>query len=246
MQFASSNDGYGPISVGYYQQHFSEQPPYFGYGFNNPTQNLVDEFEPNDPRLPATVIRNQDMVLGIRNTINLAGNATGFLNRKAAILKPAREKAGDQNIRKIRYADVLLMKAEAAANLGRSAEAIGLVNQIRQRARNATRPKGSTVGTLTYEPATVPAGTLPDLAAGLSGQSLLNAIWHERRVEFGRNLCATGTWCAPAATYHFAPRRARPLPEPHVATETSVNPMPLLPIPLNETQTYGLPQNPGY
>ena len=38
----------------------------------------------------------------------------------------------------IRYADVLLMKAEALIELGREAEALPLINQVRQRAANST------------------------------------------------------------------------------------------------------------
>ncbi|MEJ7661067.1 MAG: hypothetical protein WKG07_16345 [Hymenobacter sp.] len=41
-----------------------------------------------------------------------------------------------------------------------------------------------------------------------------------------------------------APAAARALT--HVTSETSVNPFPLLPIELTDTQTWGLTQNPGY
>jgi hypothetical protein len=39
----------------------------------------------------------------------------------------------------LRYADVLLMRAEAQAQLGNTQEAINLVNQIRQRAASSTQ-----------------------------------------------------------------------------------------------------------
>jgi ribosomal protein L30E len=246
IQFSTSNDTYGPISVGTTNNIFQNNRKTFGYGFNNPTQNLVNEFEPNDPRLECTVIKDGDIVLGIKNTIDLTENATGYLNRKVAILAPNAPQAGPQNIRKFRYADILLMKAEAAAQLGKGAEAIPLVNQVRQRARMSTRPPGTTLGSPdTYAPANTPAGTLPDIA-GLSGQALLNAIWHERRVEFGEeslrlwDLIRTGRYMAvlPPDT------RARALT--HVTTEASVNPTPLLPIPMTEAQTWHVPQNPGY
>jgi len=76
---------------------------------------------------------------------------------------------------------ILLMKAEAAAQLSKPGEAVALVNQVR--ARVSTRPPGTKLGSLSYAPTNAPAGTLPDLA-GLAGQALLDAIWHERRVEF--------------------------------------------------------------
>ena len=246
LQFVSSNDSYGPVKSGTTSNLFQNNRTTWGYGFNNPTQNLVNEFEPNDPRLPVTVIRDQDVVLGIRNSINLATNATGYLNRKAAILQPAQIKSGDQNIRKIRYADVLLMKAEAAANIGRSAEAVALVNQIRQRARISSQPKGSLVGSLTYEPANVPVGTLPDLATSLSGQPLLSAIWHERRVELGMEALRYWDLVRTGSYLPGLPPDVRARCQSRCFTQGTVNPMPLLPIPLVESQTYKVPQNPGY
>ena len=247
IQFGTNNDTYGPISIGTTNNLFQNNRKTFGYGFNNPTQNLVDEFEANDPRKEVTIIKNGDVVLGITNQVDFpAENATGYLSRKVAIVVPAAKESGPQNIRKMRYADILLMKAEAAAQLGKPGEAVTLVNQVRQRARASTRPPGTTVGTTSYAPANTPAGTLPDLAAGLSGQALLTAIWHERRVEFAEeslrfwDLVRTGRYMSvlpPAVA-------ARALS--HSITSGVVNPIPLLPIELNDVQTWGLPQNPGY
>lgn len=63
------------------------------------------------------------------------------------------------NFKEYRFAEVILNYAEAAAHVGKSAEAIALVNQIRTRAG------------------------MPDLPANLSGTELLNRIINERRVE---------------------------------------------------------------
>lgn len=65
----------------------------------------------------------------------------------------------------IRYADVLLMKAEALAELGRTAEAITAVNLVRKRAG---------VAELNSSPATAVNGK----------DDLINRIRNERRVEF--------------------------------------------------------------
>jgi hypothetical protein len=246
IQFATSNDGYGPISVGTTNNIFQNNRKTFGYGFNNPTQSLVDEFEPNDPRKEVTIIKNNDIVLGILNPVDITQNATGYFNRKAAIIAPNAPESGPQNIRKIRYADILLMKAEAAAQLNKPAEAVALVNQVRARARMSTRPPGTTLGSLAYEPANVPAGTLPNLAPGLSGSALLNAIWHERRVEFGEESLRFWDLVRTGRYLNTLPADVRARAASHVATETSVNPMPLLPISLNDAQSWKLPQNPGY
>ncbi len=63
------------------------------------------------------------------------------------------------NWRLVRYSDVLLMLAEAENELGNTANAISLVNQVRQRAQIA------------------------DLAAGLSQQEVFDAIVDERIME---------------------------------------------------------------
>lgn len=246
IQFAASNDSYGPISTGTSNNVFQNNRATFGYGFNNPTQSLYNEFEANDPRREVTFIKNNDVVLGVTNTVDPAFSATGYLSRKVAIAAPPSPQSASQNIRKLRYADILLMKAEAAAQLGRSSEAVELVNQVRRRARVSTRPPGTTVGTTTYAAANTPTGTLADLATGLSGQALLTAIWHERRVEFGEeslrywDLVRTGRYFGTLSVDVAA--RART----HSITTNVVNPIPLLPIELNDVQTWGLQQNPGY
>ncbi len=218
----------------------------WGWGFNNPTKDLVAEFEPNDPRLRCTVYTEGDVVLGIKQQIALDENETGYLSRKAAILKPLEGKASGQNIRKMRYADVLLMKAEAAANLGKDADARDLLNQLRDRARKASLPKGSKEKTLTYEPNAVPAGTLPPIAASVTGQAMMTAVWHERRVELGMEALRfydqvrTGRYLPKLSATVRAAAQARSL------TTGTVNPMPLLPLPLNEVSSWNLEQNAGY
>jgi hypothetical protein len=246
IQFKTSNDAGGPIKSGTTNNVFQNNRSTWGYGFNNPTQNLVNSFEPLDPRLPCTVYKNGDIVLGIFQQIDLATNETGYLNRKAAILKPAQVKAGGQNIRKIRYADILLMRAEAAAHLQKNTEAVDLVNKIRDRARNASKPKGSKLGSLTYEANNPPSGTLPDLSSTLSGQDLLNAIWHERRVEFGEESLRYWDLIRTGRYLDILPPDVKSSCQTHSFTQNTVNPVPLVPIPLNEVQTWKLQQNPGY
>ncbi|MGI4872418.1 MAG: RagB/SusD family nutrient uptake outer membrane protein [Janthinobacterium lividum] len=246
IQFGTSNDTYGPISIGTTNNVFQNNRKTFGYGFNNPTQNLVNEFEANDPRKEVTIIKDGDVVLGVLNRIDLSENATGYLSRKVAILPPAAVQSSPQNIRKMRYADILLMKAEAAAQLSKSGEAVALVNQVRQRARAATRPPGTTVGTTSYDSANTPAGTLPDISTGLSGQALLTAIWHERRVEFAEESLRFWDLVRTGRYFGVLPAAVAARAMTHSITSGVVNPIPLLPIELNDAQTWGLTQNPGY
>ncbi len=67
-----------------------------------------------------------------------------------------------QNTKIVRFADVLLMGAEAAVHVGQNGNALAWVNKVRERARNA----GNTVYPLE-----------------LSGTVTKEQIWAERRVE---------------------------------------------------------------
>ncbi len=141
-----------------------------GWGFNVPTQTLVDAFETGDPRKSATVLysgQSDGYGLTVPNSPPLAQQ---YWNKKAYTLPSERTEFSENknhwsNIKVIRYADVLLMYAEALNELGQSSTAVDYINQVRARARagNAT--------------------ILPDVTA-TDQTSVRNAIKHERRVEF--------------------------------------------------------------
>jgi hypothetical protein len=136
-----------------------------GWGFNIPTQNLVDEFETGDPRKDATIIfRGETTPEG--DAIPVIGDNPMY-NQKSYV--PFSEwvsgygEGCQQNIRVIRFADVLLMNAEANNELGNTAVALASLEKVRARAR-----AGNPV---------LPAVTTTVKTA------LRDAIWHERRVE---------------------------------------------------------------
>ncbi|AWI27315.1 RagB/SusD family nutrient uptake outer membrane protein [Flavobacterium pallidum] len=140
-----------------------------GWGFNVPTQALVDAFEPGDPRKAATILYSgQDD--GDGNVLpGVPPLAQQYWNKKAYTLKSERENFGENknhwsNIRIIRFADVLLMAAEAANESGQTAVATDYLNRVRARARGNN------------------AGVLPDVVSGDQG-TVRAAIKHERRVE---------------------------------------------------------------
>lgn len=146
-----------------------------GYGFNIPTQDFVDEFFAEgfeDPRLSSTVFREGDQ-MGDRGvfTKDATGMPHDFYPKKYFSSKGEEAPFGDpnpnggSNDRVIRYADVLLMHAEAAAKNGNEAAAKNSLNEVRARA-NAS---GS--------------ATVPNITA--SGQALIDAIYRERRIELG-------------------------------------------------------------
>ncbi|MCC8408457.1 RagB/SusD family nutrient uptake outer membrane protein [Mucilaginibacter sp. UR6-1] len=139
-----------------------------GYGFNNPSESLINEFEANDVRRNATVIF-------IRPTTGNTSSGTvlydGFripsqdsvqnerYNYKAFYSRYSESNCANfdrlpKHVQVIRYAEVLLIHAEAAFQLGNAGASLTDINLIRERAK------------------------VTPLTA-----ITLNAIWHERRME---------------------------------------------------------------
>ncbi|GAA4833030.1 RagB/SusD family nutrient uptake outer membrane protein [Algivirga pacifica] len=119
-----------------------QMPRLWGWGFNQPTQTLVDAFEIGDPRLPASILTYleaqvlEDAALGSV----VATKNSGFYQRKSYIYPDARPdwwRKSSENYRVIRLSDVYLMYAEAAAQDGDDATAQMYLNKVRERARNA-------------------------------------------------------------------------------------------------------------
>jgi len=140
-----------------------------GWGFNLPTQDFVDAFEPGDPRMAQTVYKNGD-VMPDGLIANVGNSTTGYLNKKMYVPEYERIagaiQAGRDDIY-MRMGKVLLWYAEAANENGKPAVALAALNQVRARARGGT------------------AGILPDVTV-TEKVALREKIWHEQRVEFGQ------------------------------------------------------------
>ncbi|HEX6981510.1 MAG TPA: RagB/SusD family nutrient uptake outer membrane protein [Balneolaceae bacterium] len=131
-----------------------------GWGFDMPTQDLVDAFEPGDPRLMATVLMEGSTIQG--KEYDPAWSSTGYNSRKYLVKRDGFQGNGSDspvNYRVMRYSEVLLNYAEVLNELGRTPEAYPFVNQVRQR-----------VG-------------LDPLPAGMGQAEFREAVYHERRVE---------------------------------------------------------------
>lgn len=145
-----------------------------GWGFNKPTQNLYDEYEPGDIRRDITILNpldslienpNEEIYLGCRYVSRkraLYLNATG-----TEYAKLGHATRGEINNTIIRYADVLLMHAEACIGAGVSNLAINDLNQIR-----------SIRGMSTY-----PGYAFKVNGVEVASPTILQAVRHERRVE---------------------------------------------------------------
>ena len=137
-----------------------------GWGFNVPTAALAAAFETGDPRRDATIIfRGETTPQG--DVIAATGDNPMY-NQKSyvpfSLYVSGFNEGCQQNFRVLRYSDILLMNAEAANELGNSAQAISSLELVRARAR-----QGNT--------SILPKVTSTDQA------TLRNAIWKERQVE---------------------------------------------------------------
>ncbi len=117
--------------------------PNLGWGFNAPSQVLMNAYETGDPRKTASVIGNGDLLDG--KAVRADASGYQFFNKKVYTKvsergiygRPAEAQGTWVNIRVIRYADVILMHAEAACELGNPTEALNKLEMVRARARGA-------------------------------------------------------------------------------------------------------------
>ncbi len=208
-----------------------------GWGFNKPTQNLYDEFEEGDPRRDATILNPTDSQIDNQEEEIYLGSR--YINRKSIdmdvegnLLTLSHNARGAQNKIVIRYADVLLMYAEAAAESGDPATAKTLLEDVRLRAR----------GSEDILPE-FPYGTYSD-----STPDLISAIRHERRVELAMeghrwfDLCRWGVAKEVMDAYKATESTEA---QSHMA-EFIKGKHELLPIPSEEIDKNPMEQNPGY
>lgn len=148
--------------------------PNKGWGFNRPSIDLREAFEQNDPRRDATIIELGEVIDGIEiigdgSTPDEYTDENGIeqiesYNQKVWIPGTSTDTQFGHNRRLIRYADVLLMAAEALNENGKSGQALTYLNQVRQRARQGN------------------SNILPDITE-TNQTALRDLIIEERRVE---------------------------------------------------------------
>ena len=123
--------------------------PNRGWGFNRPSIDLRKSFEPGDPRLKGTIIDLGDTLDGvyIKGDPDPANDPVAILNSigdtiniqcyNQKVWTPGNDTPTQwaHHRRLIRYADVLLMAAEALNENGKQADVLTYLNQVRKRAR---------------------------------------------------------------------------------------------------------------
>ncbi|NIJ44631.1 hypothetical protein FHR24_001070 [Wenyingzhuangia heitensis] len=201
-----------------------------GWGFSLPTQQLYNAFENGDLRRDVTILAPA------AGEYTASRENTGYFSKKYLPTQANEStRAGsdplnyDNNYRAIRYADVLLMAAEAEVQSnGSTGNAITYLNQVRARA----------FGNNTHD-------------YPFNGESnLLEAIYAERRVELAGeghrffDLVRTGKASAAFASYNAT----KPNEFGEITFEENKNevfPIPLVELELaNAVTTWG--QNPNY
>lgn len=122
--------------------------PNLGWGWHMATKELGEAYEAGDPRKDATLlyfirpnVTDQDTIPNAPDgEIPVSTAMGGYFNKKAYVSPSERSRYTSNsgkwvNIRLIRYADVVLMAAEAANELGQTDQALDYLEQIRERAR---------------------------------------------------------------------------------------------------------------
>nr|WP_321222596.1 RagB/SusD family nutrient uptake outer membrane protein [uncultured Psychroserpens sp.] len=155
----------GNIAVGFSGIRNYSGPTFTpGFSFNVPTQEAYDAFDEDDIRRDVAILDIEAWAASTGATFGTGFEHTGYFNRKYLPRVRSANAAGDVNLtnpnnyRAIRFADVLLMAAEAFNRGSISDDKARLyLNRVRTRA------------------------TLDDITA--SGNALTDAIYQERRLE---------------------------------------------------------------
>ena len=189
-----------------------------GWGWNQPTGEFVSQYEEGDVRKAKTVLSNGDIFDG--QIYSSAYSTTGYNLRKFLVPKSISidYNTSPANFVVLRYAEVLLMKAEALNELGRVSDAEVPLYEVRQRAGLTDRSD----------------------IEGLSQNEMRKRIFQERRLELAFeghrwfDLIRMKNGGGLTFLHSIGKTNAQ---EKHL----------LLPIPLQEIQANtNLTQNPGY
>jgi starch-binding outer membrane protein, SusD/RagB family len=196
-----------------------------GWGWNQPTQKLVTDWDPTDPRKDKTILYSGQSdggpatggygaTLPPYDALGSAGHIERpYWNKKVYSDPAMRAFTGEIgpsggadwiNHRIIRYADVLLMLAEASNETGDGVTAEAMLEQVRARARNGNN------------------AVLPHIAF-VSQSQMRTAIKNERRWEFAlegyrfNDLVRWGDAQSVLGGLGYQPRNALyPIPQPAI------------------------------
>ena len=130
-----------------------------GFSFNVPVQEVVDAFEAGDSRKEVAILDIEAWATATGATFGTGYEHTGYFNRKYIPRTRSTDAQGDRNLtnpnnyRAIRFADVLLMAAEAfnRSTTPDDAKAQTYLNRVRERAFGTTANNITATGDVLYE-----------------------------------------------------------------------------------------------
>lgn len=231
-----------------------------GWGGHCPSNDLVNEYESNDPRLVHTVLASGDIFVksdGSDEVHDYSGydNYSKLHSRKMYIDYSRRPLNNlmdtDWSFYHIRYADVLLMYAECLVETnGDKQTVVDILNQIRHRAFVTTSPKDSYAKYRKFnlEKNISEAEFQANYKVKIT-DNLREAVRHERRVELGSeglrlyDLLRWGTFVSTMKAYSQTPEGKYTGQGENISDKTYP-----YPIPQNEIDYVGgsLTQNENY
>lgn len=177
FEIGALQDGFGQGGNQYGNTQGVRGEPNWGWGFGRPTWDFINSFEADDPRMDASVIFLGDTVGGTLIVGNSNTTDTTYVDGKIVEVECYNQKVQMEgaedvqtnfgfNRRLIRYADVLLMAAEALNENGKTSDALMYLEEVRNRARGGN------------------ASVLPEITE-TDKNALREIIWKERRHELG-------------------------------------------------------------
>ena len=160
-----NNDDFAVVGeIGAYYGFFTQKPSWVGNSYYTATSSVINAYEDGDPRKYYNLDTSTGNLLNVKKYIRHTAYVSGWGGGGYEI--------SVNNPRILRYADVLLLKAEAIVRSGGNlSEAISIINEIRGRARNSTED-----GT----PSAIPEDK--DISES-DAATVLEWIFQERRLE---------------------------------------------------------------
>lgn len=227
-QFETEGDDFSDFGEGsrmatYFAPRFQNLVTDRGYGFNIPNPEIIALYASGDTRKAVSVLVPGDQVGSYTQPASLPGSPNGF-NVHKYFVPPSQDYGwtSPQNFQILRYADVLLMYAEA---VGPTPEGYNALNQVRRRAF------GQALGVASPN----------DAPPGMNATDFTEYVLRERRIELAFDQERWFDLIRQPGDYWLNVMRA------HGKTQAQAFHR-YLPIPLDEVQISGgaIQQNQGY
>lgn len=173
--------------------------PDLGWGFNTPSENLVNAYEPGDVRKTATIMFVPSVLWdGFVAPTSWTNSRYNYKAYQSSIAETWIGKGmTGKNLRILKYSDILLIRAEAAFNIGNTGEATDRINEIRSRANL------SDLGSVT-------------LAQIYKERRLEMAMEHDRWFDIVRTGQGVSAMSAVGKTFVVGKHEVFPIPQPQI------------------------------